>query len=79
LPAMTGHRSDEQVDIPQENHSTDSESATKFPTPQSGVVQDSPGNPDIGVEPGGMLDEQGDYVEDDTNVLDAPLEGSDKR
>lgn len=42
-------------------------------------MQDSPGNPDIGVEPGGMLDEQGDYVEDDTNVLDAPLEGSDKR
>ena len=71
---MTGHRSEEQIDMPQDQRSTDSDSATKFPTPQSGVVQDSPGNADVGAEPGGMLDERGDYVEDDTNVLDAPLE-----
>ena len=76
---MTGHRSEEQLDVPQENRSTDSQSATKFPTPQSGVVQDSPGNADVGVEQGGMLDNQGDYVSDDTNVLDAPFEGSDQR
>lgn len=69
---MTGHRSEEQLDIPQENRSTDSESATKFPTPRSGVVQDSPGNPSVGVEEGGQLNEQGDYVKDDSNVLDTP-------
>ncbi|WP_278914461.1 hypothetical protein [Deinococcus wulumuqiensis] len=72
---MTGRRSDEQTDIPQQQRSTDSESATKFPTPQSGVVQDGPGTADAGVEQGGMLDEHGNYVSDDTNVLDAPLEG----
>ena len=76
---MTGHRSEEQLDLPQENRSTDSESATKFPTPQSGVVQDSPGNSDVGVEPGGQLDSHGDYVEDDSNVLDAPLESPNER
>lgn len=69
---MTGHTSDEVIDVPQENRSTDSESATKFPTPQSGVVQDSPGNPEVGTDDTGMLDGQGNYVEDDNNVLDAP-------
>ncbi|RJF71650.1 MULTISPECIES: hypothetical protein [Deinococcus] len=68
---MTGHTSDEIIDVPQENRSTDSESATKFPTPQSGVVQDSPGTPDSGTADTGMLDAQGDYVKDDSNVLDA--------
>ncbi|WP_339095691.1 hypothetical protein WDJ50_13970 [Deinococcus sp. VB142] len=72
---MTGHRSEEQLDVPQENRSTNSESATKFPTPQSGVVQDSPGNSNVGVEPGGQLDSEGEYVKGDSNVLDAPLEG----
>lgn len=69
---MTGHRSEEQLDLSQEHRSTDSESATKFPTPRSGVVQDSPGNANVGVEEGGQLDEQGDYVQDDSNMLDTP-------
>lgn len=56
---MTGRRSDEQNDAPQEQRSTDSESATKFPTPQSGVVQDSPGTTDLGYEGTGGIDEQG--------------------
>lgn len=68
---MTGHTSDEVIDVPQENRSTDSESATKFPAQKSGVVQDSPGNPEVGTDNTGMLDEHGDYVEDDNNVLDA--------
>ncbi|MDL2344833.1 hypothetical protein QOL99_11815 [Deinococcus sp. MIMF12] len=60
---MTGHRSDEQTDVPQERRSTDSESATEstYPTPQqASVVQDSPGTTALGMEEeGGGLDEQG--------------------
>ncbi|SEJ04133.1 hypothetical protein SAMN04488058_103172 [Deinococcus reticulitermitis] len=66
---MTGHTSDEHLDGMQEERSTDSESATRFPTPQSGVVQDSPGNPGVGVESGGLLDEHGNYVKDDDSVV----------
>lgn len=49
----TGHRSDETHDTPQENHS-DAESLRRVPTDYEdrGVLQDSPGNPDIGVEHG---------------------------
>lgn len=70
---MTGRRSDEQTDLPQTQRSTDSESATQspYPTPQqSGVVQDSPGTTDIGVEESGGLDEQGNYKGDDDMVSD---------
>ncbi len=56
---MTGRRDDEQTDLPLPQRSTDSESATKFPTPQSGVVQDSPGNPDLELEGDSRVDEQG--------------------
>ncbi|WP_189072108.1 hypothetical protein [Deinococcus sedimenti] len=47
----TGHTSDETLDQPQENHS-DAESLRHIPADYDdrGVVQDSPGNPDIGVE-----------------------------
>lgn len=62
---MTGRRSDEQPDLPQAQRSTDSDSATKYPTPQSGVVQDSPGNSDIGVAETGGIDEQGNLKGDD--------------
>jgi len=65
---MTGRRSDEQTDLPQEQRSTDSDSATKspFPTPQqASVVQDSPGTPEIGVEESGGIDEQGNLKADD--------------
>ena len=69
---MTGHTSDEQVDIPQENRSTDSESATKFPTPQGGVVQDSPGTSASGVavENDSELDDQGNYRNTDNSILE---------
>ncbi len=68
---MTGHTSDEVIGVPQENHSTDSESATKFPAPKGGVVQDSPGNLNIGTTNEGLLDEHGNYVKDDDNILGA--------
>lgn len=66
---MTGHTSDEHPDGMQSERSTDSESATRSPTPQSGVVQDSPGNPAIGVENDSLLDEHGNYVKDDDSVV----------
>lgn len=59
---MTGRRSDEQNDLPQEQRSTDSGSATESPFPapqQASVVQDSPGTTDLGYEGTGGLDEQG--------------------
>lgn len=56
---MTGRRDDEQTDLPLPQRSTDSESATKYPTPQSGVVQDSPGTPDVTLEGDSRVDEQG--------------------
>ncbi len=65
---MTGHRSDERTDLPQEQRSTDAESATQFPypTPQQGsVVQDSPGTPGVELEGGSLLDEQGNYKSND--------------
>ncbi|MFC6590758.1 hypothetical protein ACFP81_01030 [Deinococcus lacus] len=67
---MTGHTSDETLDLPQEERSTDSSSATKFPERRSGVVQDGPGNPEIGTadEQGGLLDDQGDYRSDDNTL-----------
>lgn len=68
---MTGHTSDEVIDIPQKNRSTDSESATKTPEIKSGVVQDSPGNPNIGTTNEGMLDDHGNYKKDDDSILDA--------
>ena len=71
---MTGRRSDEQTDLPQGQRSTDSESATEspYPTPQqASVVQDSPGNPDIGVEESGGLDEQGNHKGEDDLVSGA--------
>ena len=45
---MTGHTSDEQLDGVPETRATDSESATKTPNQERGVIQDSPGNPDLG-------------------------------
>ena len=62
--SMTGHTSDETLDVPQENRSTDAESATKFPAPRGGVVQDGPGNPGIGTDSTGLLTEEGDYRKD---------------
>ncbi|GAA0500709.1 hypothetical protein [Deinococcus depolymerans] len=52
---MTGHTSDEVVGTPTEPHEhSDAESLRHIPPShdQRGVVQDSPGNPDIGVEHG---------------------------
>ena len=52
---MTGHTSDEVVGIPDEQHEhSDAESLRHIPPSydQRGVVQDSPGNPDIGIEHG---------------------------
>lgn len=71
---MTGRRSDEQTDLPQTERSTDSGSATRspYPTPQQqAVVQDSPGNPNTGVEESGELDDQGNYKGDD-DMVDGP-------
>lgn len=62
---MTGRSDDEQPGAPQAQRSTDSESATKYPTPQSGVVQDSPGTTDLGMEEAGLIDGQGNNVGDD--------------
>lgn len=45
---MTGHTSDETLDGAQEQRGTDSTSATKMPNADRGVVQDSPGSPDLG-------------------------------
>lgn len=59
---MTGHTSDEQTDAPQSQRSTDSDSATKSPTPQSNVVQDSPGTADISLVEEGRVDGQGNMV-----------------
>lgn len=63
----TGHRSDETHDEPQENHS-DAESLREIPADylDRGVVQDSPGNPDIGIEHGNPNREMDD-ADDDTN------------
>jgi hypothetical protein len=47
---MTGHTSDEQFDILPETHGTDSESATKTPNKDRGVIQDSPGTQGSGFE-----------------------------
>ncbi len=47
---MTGHTSDEQLDRVPEGRATDSESATKTPNRNRGVIQDSPGNPESGFE-----------------------------
>ena len=69
---MTGRTSDEVTDIPQESRSTDSESATKFPAIRSGVVQDSPGTSAVNTTDEGLLDDQGNYQEDDTNMLGTP-------
>ncbi|GBF05398.1 hypothetical protein DAERI_040158 [Deinococcus aerius] len=56
---MTGRRDDEQTDLPLPQRSTDSESATKYPTPQGHTVQDSPGNPDLTLEGDSRVDDQG--------------------
>lgn len=58
---MTGRRDDDQTDVPLPQRATTSESATQFPTPPSGVVQDSPGNPDLDLEGGSLLDDQGNF------------------
>ncbi len=47
---MTGHTSDEQLDAEIRPRATDSESATKTPNQNRGVIQDSPGNPGSGFE-----------------------------
>ncbi len=49
---MTGHTSDEMIGSDGTGHErgTDAESATMTPDMVSGVVQDSPGNPNMGVE-----------------------------
>ncbi|GAA5511542.1 hypothetical protein Dcar01_00253 [Deinococcus carri] len=70
---MTGRRDDEQTDVALPQRATDSESATEstFPTPQqSSVVQDSPGNPNVTLEGGSMLDDQGNYQTGDDIVDD---------
>lgn len=72
---MTGRRDEQEapqteVAIPQ--RSTDSDSATRFPTPQGGTVQDSPGNPDLELEGGSLVDDQGNYQTDDTIVDGEP-------
>ncbi|MBZ9752521.1 hypothetical protein GO986_10650 [Deinococcus sp. HMF7620] len=67
---MTGHRSDETNDRPQEHHS-DAESLRHIPHHDSGVVQDSPGNPDIGVqhgEPNRQKDPQRDTNTNDGEI-----------
>jgi hypothetical protein len=46
---MTGHTSDEHLDGMQEERSTTSETAPRTPNTLRGVVQDSPGNHDVGV------------------------------
>lgn len=71
LPFMTGHTSDEVIDVPQKNRSTDSESATKTPEIKSGVVQDSPGNSNFSTTEEGLLDNHGNYKKDDDSILDA--------
>jgi len=49
---MTGHTSDEMIGSDGTGHErgTDAESATRTPNMDRGVVQDSPGNPNAGVE-----------------------------
>ena len=50
---MTGHTSDEVIGTGSglgHERGTDAESATKTPSGDRGVVQDSPGNPNMGVE-----------------------------
>ncbi|MXV18538.1 hypothetical protein [Deinococcus xianganensis] len=63
----TGHTSDETRDEPQHDHS-DAESLRRIPADYDdrGVVQDSPGNPDIGVEHG-EPNRQRDPENDNTN------------
>ncbi|PNY82055.1 hypothetical protein CVO96_12370 [Deinococcus koreensis] len=65
---MTGHRSDETHDAPQENHS-DAESLRHIPAGymDRGVVQDSPGTRDTGFEKIGDANRQMDESDDDTN------------
>ncbi|GHF39676.1 hypothetical protein HNQ07_001711 [Deinococcus metalli] len=64
---MTGHRSDETHDQAQEYHS-DAESLRHIPNDYEdrGVVQDSPGTHDIGVEHGNPNRQKADE-DDDTN------------
>lgn len=45
---MTGHTSHETPDATQQERSTDSESATRTPNQDRGVVQDGPGTHDLG-------------------------------
>ncbi|WP_424950738.1 hypothetical protein [Deinococcus sp.] len=50
---MTGHTSDELIGTDGgtgHERGTDAESATRTPNVHGDVVQDSPGNPDMGVE-----------------------------
>lgn len=50
---MTGHTSDEVIGEGSglgHERGTDAESATRTPNMDRGVVQDSPGNPNMGVE-----------------------------
>ena len=66
---MTGHTSDEVVGTPTEPHEhSDAESLRRIPADYDdrGVVQDSPGNPDIGVEHG-ESNRQMDPENDNTN------------
>jgi hypothetical protein len=62
----TGHKSDEQLDVREGEHGTDSESATKYPgqVGRGGVVQDSPGVNGINMEPDqGLVDAEGNYTD----------------
>ncbi|WP_034385122.1 hypothetical protein [Deinococcus sp. YIM 77859] len=74
---MTGRRDDDQTDVPLPQRATTSESATEFPAPPSGVVQDSPGSPEVDLEGGRLLDDQGNYrrENDENDVVDGQAEG----
>lgn len=70
----TGHKSDEQLDVREGERGTDSESATQYPgqNGRGGVVQDSPGVSGINMEQDqGLVDAEGNYTDEDDNVLDA--------
>ncbi|MFC4454506.1 hypothetical protein [Deinococcus sonorensis] len=70
---MTGPTADDGY--PQAERSTDSESATRTPNQDRGVVQDSPGSPDIGTahDSGGA----GNLTEAELEVTDRENEAPD--
>lgn len=64
---MTGRRSDEVTDIPQEHRSRDSQ--TVIPERDTGVVQDSPGTA-MNTDDQGLLDAEGNYKDEDSMIGD---------